>query len=130
MFDDMHQTIEDLAATKNAGTRLLASSLLDSTWLVVAMSGKPNSGLTTDRAKHHDAIMALQPRTLYRTGNADCPKIEVTFLDYPDYHLNALGARGVGEIGMAGVAAAVANAVYHATGKRIRDLPITVDKLL
>jgi xanthine dehydrogenase YagR molybdenum-binding subunit len=62
--------------------------------------------------------------------NADCPNIDVTFLDYPDYHLNALGARGVGEIGMAGVAAAIANAVYHATGIRVRDLPIRIEDLL
>jgi xanthine dehydrogenase YagR molybdenum-binding subunit len=62
--------------------------------------------------------------------NADCPKIEVTFLDYPDYNLNALGARGVGEIGLAGVAAAIANAVHHATGVRIRSLPIRIEDLL
>lgn len=62
--------------------------------------------------------------------NADCPKIDVTFLDYPDYHLNALGARGVGEIGMAGVAAAVTGAVYHATGVRVRSLPVRIEDLL
>ncbi len=62
--------------------------------------------------------------------NADCPKIDVTFLDYPDFHLNALGARGVGEIGLAGVAAAITGAVYHATGVRVRDLPVSVEDLL
>ncbi len=62
--------------------------------------------------------------------NADCPKIDVTFLDYPDYHLNALGARGVGEIGLAGIASAITAAVYHATGTRVRNLPITVEDLL
>jgi len=62
--------------------------------------------------------------------HADTPEIDVTFLDHPDYELNALGARGVGEIGLAGVAAAIANAVYHATGKRIRDLPIHIEDLL
>ncbi|MEG9430935.1 xanthine dehydrogenase family protein molybdopterin-binding subunit [Terriglobus sp. ADX1] len=62
--------------------------------------------------------------------NADCPKIDVTFLDYPDYKLNALGARGVGEIGMAGVAAAITGAVYHATGVRVRKLPIRIEDLL
>ncbi|HEY6377294.1 MAG TPA: xanthine dehydrogenase family protein molybdopterin-binding subunit [Edaphobacter sp.] len=61
---------------------------------------------------------------------ADCPQIDVTFLDYPDYHLNALGARGVGEIGLAGVAAAITNAVYHATGIRVRDLPVRIEDLL
>jgi xanthine dehydrogenase YagR molybdenum-binding subunit len=62
--------------------------------------------------------------------NADVPEIEVDFIDTPDPVINTLGCRGVGEIGITGVAAAVANAVYHATGKRIRDLPITPDKLL
>ncbi len=61
--------------------------------------------------------------------NADIPRIETYFLDIPDPH-TPLGAHGIGEIGITGVAAAVANAVYHATGKRIRDLPITLDKLL
>ncbi|MGL6343851.1 MAG: xanthine dehydrogenase family protein molybdopterin-binding subunit, partial [Waterburya sp.] len=62
--------------------------------------------------------------------NADIPEIEALFCGEPDYHANPLGARGIGEIALIGVAAAVANAVYHATGKRIRDLPITLDKLL
>lgn len=62
--------------------------------------------------------------------NADSPKIDVTFLDYPDYKLNALGVRGVGEIGLAGIAAAITNAVYHATGVRVRNLPIRIEDLL
>ncbi len=62
--------------------------------------------------------------------NADTPDIDVTFLDYPDYNLNPLGARGVGEIGLAGVAAAIANAVHHATGVRVRNLPIRIEDLL
>jgi xanthine dehydrogenase YagR molybdenum-binding subunit len=61
--------------------------------------------------------------------NADIPHIEAYFLDIPDPH-TPLGAHGIGEIGITGAAAAVANAVFHATGKRIRDLPITLDKLL
>jgi xanthine dehydrogenase YagR molybdenum-binding subunit len=62
--------------------------------------------------------------------NADVPAIEAYFVEEKDPHVNAIGAKGIGEIGITGVAAAVANAVYHATGKRIRDLPITPDKLL
>lgn len=58
------------------------------------------------------------------------PELDVILLDYPDYALNEFGARGIGEIGITGLAAAIANAVYHATGKRIRDLPITLDKLM
>ncbi len=59
----------------------------------------------------------------------DVPEIEVMWTDIPDPH-TPMGARGVGEIGITGTAAAVANAVYNATGKRVRDLPITLDKLL
>ena len=61
--------------------------------------------------------------------NADVHDIEVIFVDEPDGAINPLGIKGLGEIGIVGVAAAIANAVYHATGKRIRDLPITLDKL-
>jgi len=61
--------------------------------------------------------------------NLDVPHIEILFNHIPDPHTQ-LGARGIGEIGITGVAAAIANAVYNATGKRIRDLPITLDKLL
>jgi xanthine dehydrogenase YagR molybdenum-binding subunit len=64
------------------------------------------------------------------TTNADAPNIEVTFLDHPDLVINPLGARGVGEIGLAGVAAAIANAVHHATGVRVRELPIRIEDLL
>jgi xanthine dehydrogenase YagR molybdenum-binding subunit len=59
----------------------------------------------------------------------DVPNIEVMWTDIPDPHAPA-GARGIGEIGITGVAAAVANAIYNATGRRVRDLPITLDKLL
>lgn len=62
--------------------------------------------------------------------NADIGSIEVHVVDEDDPHVNPLGAKGIGEIGITGVAAAVANAVYHATGRRVRDLPITLDKLL
>jgi xanthine dehydrogenase YagR molybdenum-binding subunit len=62
--------------------------------------------------------------------HADAPGIEAYFIDRPDPHINTLGCRGVGELAITGVAASVANAVYHATGKRIRALPITPDKLL
>jgi xanthine dehydrogenase YagR molybdenum-binding subunit len=61
--------------------------------------------------------------------NADVRDITVIFVDEPDEIVNSLGIKGLGEIGIVGVAAAIANAVYHATGKRVRDLPITLDKL-
>ncbi|MBG1266672.1 xanthine dehydrogenase family protein molybdopterin-binding subunit [Nostoc sp. WHI] len=68
--------------------------------------------------------------TYHFPTHADIPRIEVFFVGEPDLNFNPAGVRGVGEIGITGVSAAIANAVYHATGKRIRDLPITPDKLL
>jgi xanthine dehydrogenase YagR molybdenum-binding subunit len=62
--------------------------------------------------------------------NADVHAIDVIFVEEKDDEINPLGVKGVGEIGIVGVAAAIANAVYHATGKRVRDLPITLDKLM
>lgn len=62
--------------------------------------------------------------------NADVGSIEVAWIDEDDPHVNPLGAKGIGELGIVGTAAAIANAVYHATGIRVRDLPITLDKLL
>lgn len=89
--------------------------------------------------------MALTEETMFddRTGRimnatlaeyhlpvqADVPHIDVVYTDIPD-PLTPMGARGIGEIGITGVAAAIANAVYHATGKRVTSLPITLDKLL
>jgi xanthine dehydrogenase YagR molybdenum-binding subunit len=62
--------------------------------------------------------------------NADIPNMTVEFVEEHDPYINAMGVKGIGEISMVGVAAAVANAVYHATGKRLRDLPLTPDKVL
>ena len=62
--------------------------------------------------------------------NADIPHIDVEFLNFPDTTFNPLGVRGIGEIGIAGVPAAIANAIYNATGIRVRDLPITPESLL
>jgi xanthine dehydrogenase YagR molybdenum-binding subunit len=74
--------------------------------------------VTRDLADYHVAV------------NADVPAIDVLMVPEEDPHVNEVGAKGVGEIGITGMGAAIANAVYHATGKRIRDLPITLDKLL
>jgi xanthine dehydrogenase YagR molybdenum-binding subunit len=62
--------------------------------------------------------------------NADAPPIDVHFLDYPDKEINEVGARGIGEIGLAGVAAAITAAVHHATGVRVRELPVKIENLL
>jgi xanthine dehydrogenase YagR molybdenum-binding subunit len=61
---------------------------------------------------------------------ADLPDLDVTFLDYPDLIVNEYGARGIGEIGMAGVPPAITAAVYHATGVRVRELPVRIEDLL
>jgi xanthine dehydrogenase YagR molybdenum-binding subunit len=61
--------------------------------------------------------------------NADIVPIEPILVEEVDQTVNPIGVKGIGEIGIVGVAAAVANAVYHATGKRVRDLPITIEKL-
>ena len=62
--------------------------------------------------------------------NADAPQIEVHFVDFPDKEINELGARGIGEIGLAGVAAAITAAVHHATGIRVRELPVRIEDLV
>jgi xanthine dehydrogenase YagR molybdenum-binding subunit len=63
-------------------------------------------------------------------ANADVCDIEIIFVDEREDHLNPIGVKGLGEIGVVGTAAAIANAVFHATGKRVRDLPITLDKVM
>jgi xanthine dehydrogenase YagR molybdenum-binding subunit len=72
-----------------------------------------------DLANYHVPVQADIP-----------PAIDVLFIDKPDTYLDPMGAKGLGEIGIVGFCAAIANAVYHATGKRVRELPITPDKLV
>jgi xanthine dehydrogenase YagR molybdenum-binding subunit len=78
---------------------------------------------------HFGRIMNANYGEYHVPVNADVHDIKVIFVDEPDDIINPLGIKGLGEIGIVGVAAAIANAVYHATGKRVRDLPITLDKL-
>ena len=91
-------------------------------------------GMALTEESHYDPRSGLPvTRTLgdyHVPTHADVPRIDVRFVGVPDTHINSIGARGIGEIGITGVAAAIANAVYHATGVRPRDLPITPDKLL
>ena len=63
-------------------------------------------------------------------ANADVPQMDVHFVDERDIHANPIHAKGIGELGISGAGAAVANAVYNATGIRVREFPITLDKLL
>jgi len=62
--------------------------------------------------------------------NADIGSIDVEFIDEPDLQFNSAGAKGVGEVSLTGVAPAIANAVFHATGRRLRDLPIRIEHVL
>ncbi|HZI40502.1 MAG TPA: xanthine dehydrogenase family protein molybdopterin-binding subunit [Gemmatimonadaceae bacterium] len=80
----------------------------------------PRSGryINADLAEYHVPV------------NADIGEIDVAFIEQPDLHVSTVGAKGVGEIGITGVAASIANAVYHATGKRVRELPIRIEKVL
>jgi xanthine dehydrogenase YagR molybdenum-binding subunit len=80
----------------------------------------PNTGriVTKDLADYHLPV------------HADIPEFDVQFTDKPDYNISLVGSRGAGEIGVTGITAAISNAIYNATGKRVRDLPITPDKLL
>ncbi|HMK03463.1 MAG TPA: xanthine dehydrogenase family protein molybdopterin-binding subunit [Ferruginibacter sp.] len=83
-----------------------------------AVDSKLGSLIGNDLAGYHFAV------------NADAPVIEVAFINKPDPNINPSGAKGLGEVGIIGIAAAIANAIYNATGKRLRDLPITPDKVL
>ncbi len=91
-------------------------------------------GMALHEATEYDPVTGLPVNPnlaeYHVPTNADIPPIEVHFVGEPDFAFNPIGCRGIGEIGITGMAAAVANAVYHATGKRVRDLPITPDKLI
>lgn len=78
---------------------------------------------------HFGRIMNANIAEYHVPVNADVHDIDVIFVDEQDDIVNPMGIKGLGEVGIVGVAAAIANAVYHATGKRVRDLPITLDKL-
>ena len=79
---------------------------------------------------HFGRIMNHNLSEYHVPVNSDIHDLEVIFVEEHDKIVNPLGAKGLGEIGLVGVAAAVGNAIYHATGKRVRDFPITLDKLL
>ena len=78
----------------------------------------------------HDARTAQLIGEYYLPTHADRPEFDISFIEAPDYGLDPIGVRGIGEIGTCGVPAAIANAIFHATGKRLRDLPITLENLM
>ncbi len=101
---------------------------------VCTASGEPSSIQTSayffaTRDERSGRIMNPTLADYHVPSHLDIPEIEVMWTDIPDPRA-PLGARGIGEIGITGVGAAIANAVFNATGKRIRDLPITLDKVL
>lgn len=79
---------------------------------------------------HFGRIMNANIAEYHVPVNADIGSLDIAFIDRPDPYVNSLGVRGIGEIGITGVPAAIANAVYHATGVRVRDLPVTLDKVM
>ena len=97
------------AVTGGIGMALMEEMLIDT---------KLGGIIANDLAGYHFAV------------NADAPIVEVHFINKPDYNINPTGAKGLGEVGIIGTAAAIANAIYNATGKRLRNLPITPDKIL
>jgi xanthine dehydrogenase YagR molybdenum-binding subunit len=149
---------EDSAHARNAHSAVFAEVKIDEQLGVVRVTRVVNAvaaGRILNAKTAHSQIMgsvvggigmALHEETLFdhRFGrimnaniaeyhmpvNADVHDIKVIFVDEPDELINPMGIKGLGEIGLVGVAAAIANAVYHATGKRVRDLPITLDKIL
>ncbi|MGI4761458.1 MAG: xanthine dehydrogenase family protein molybdopterin-binding subunit [Janthinobacterium lividum] len=84
----------------------------------------------TIRDQHFSRYTNADLASYHVPVNADIPDMTVEFVEEHDPYINAMGVKGIGEIAMVGVAAAVANAVYHATGKRLRDLPLTPDKVM
>ena len=84
----------------------------------------------TELDKHHGRAVNENLGEYHVPVNRDVPEIDVTVLDIPDSKFSPQGARGIGEIGITGISGAIANAIFHATGKRVRDFPITVDKLM
>ncbi|CAG4911542.1 xanthine dehydrogenase family protein molybdopterin-binding subunit [Paraburkholderia gardini] len=84
----------------------------------------------TDLDTRHGRFVNANLAEYHVPVNADINAIDISFIDEVDPHINSLGTKGIGEIGITGVPAAIANAVFHATGVRVRDLPITLDKVI
>jgi xanthine dehydrogenase YagR molybdenum-binding subunit len=122
--------IPRIVATYDVGTRLNAKTALSQLrgGLVWGVGFAVTEESLLDVATGHFANASLAE--YHVPVNADIGELDVTFVDVADTRFNPLGIRGIGEIGITGVAAAIDNAVFHACGVRVRDLPITVDKFL
>jgi len=119
------RVVNAVAAGRIINTKTAASQIIGGVVWGIGMALQEEA--LTDHA--FGRIMNANIAEYHVPVNADVHDIKVIFVDEPDSVINPLGIKGVGEIGIVGVAAAIANAVYHATGKRVRDLPITLDKL-
>ena len=105
-----------------AGRNQIEGSIVMGMGMALFEGGRYESSLGAPiNSNFADYVMAV---------HLDVPDLDVTFLEFANTDLNAYGARGIGEIGLAGFAAATCNAVYHATGVRVRDLPIRIEDLL
>ncbi len=110
--------------------RIFNPKLAESQWIGGMVMGLGQTLLEEGHVDQRDGRIVNANFADYAVPvNADVPEIEVISVGVPDMQASALGGKGVGEIGIVGVAAAIANAVYHATGKRIRSLPITLEKI-
>jgi xanthine dehydrogenase YagR molybdenum-binding subunit len=119
------RVVSAVAAGRILNTKTASSQILGSIVWGIGMALREETLID-----HRDGRIANANIAEYLVPvNADVQDIKVIFVDEPD-DSNPLGVKGVGEVGIVGVAAAIANAVYHATGKRVRDLPITLDKLM
>ena len=156
--EEANKPDEDKSHARNVHSAVFAEAKVDEELGVIRVTRVVNAvaagrilNLKTARSQIMGGVvwgigMALHEETLYdhRFGrvmnaniaeyhvpvNADIHDIDVIFVEEQDQLINPLGIKGLGEIGIVGVAAAIANAVYHATGKRVRDLPITLDKVM
>jgi len=117
--------IEAVAAGKIINPKTARSQIIGGAVFGIGMA------LTEETLTDHNLgrIMNRNLAEYHVPANADIPDIDVIFVEEHDDKANPLGVKGLGEIGIVGTAAAIANAVFHATGKRVRDLPITIDKL-
>ncbi|WP_432016629.1 xanthine dehydrogenase family protein molybdopterin-binding subunit [Streptomyces hydrogenans] len=114
------------AAGRILNPRTARSQLIGGMTMGIGMALTESSTLDTRSGEFVERDLA----SYHVPVNADVPSLEAHWLDEEDPHLNPMGSKGIGEIGIVGTAAAVANAVHHAVGVRLRDLPLTPDRLL
>ena len=122
----MTRVVDAVAAGRILNTKTAASQIMGSVVWGIGMALHEETLIDHTFGRVMNANIA----EYHVPVNADVHDIKVIFVEEPDSTTNPLGIKGVGEIGIVGVAAAVANAIYHATRKRVRDLPITINKII